>query len=378
MPRPPRRAGVAGGRVAQSSLEHQSGEDVINLRSIYRLPEYHIALPDGEVTINLGQTSVSLIPVPERPSVAATAQSSFGGSGVIEMLRALRSGFLPDGTDMSHPDWSGIGPPPEAAPDNLRSISTMGYPYPALPEALRSFGVLRRRQHREAVLRALGVIRWRRFRQGGYRPVIGLGRHEWSDDGASWYPISLGLAPWVETRSVDAVSAGDAARLQELLDSGAMEPQAHDLFREAWEQRRDFPRSALVLAAASLEVGVKRQVAHFVPAAQWLADNVPSPPVLRILTEYLPSLGADRWIDIPEPVRETIRNLGDARNRLAHRGAGAPRPDALEKMLVAVRNVLYALDYQRGHDWAQAFVIWDGATPTTGLPLFNVQSPTLE
>jgi hypothetical protein len=68
-----------------------------------------------------------------------------------------------------------------------------------------------------------------------------------------------------------------ALHLRQLLDANQLEPVPHALLREAWSQRHSNPNSSLLIGMAALEVGVKDYIAACMPAAAWLAENVPSP-----------------------------------------------------------------------------------------------------
>lgn len=133
-----------------------------------------------------------------------------------------------------------------------------------------------------------------------------------------------------------------------------------------------------MVATAALEIAVKQQITHFVADARWLVEQTASPAVERILTDYLPTFDRKRWLDIPVDVMGTIKKLVFARNALVHRGAEPPELSSLEKMLVAVRNLLYALDYQRGHDWAQEWVDWESEAVISGPPIFLGEIPQVE
>jgi hypothetical protein len=138
--------------------------------------------------------------------------------------------------------------------------------------------------------------------------------------------------------------------------SGESGPVHHDLFYEAWAQRFDNPLSALVVGVAAAEVGVKNCIAALVPEAAWLAFNVPSPPLLQVLKEYLPSLPV-RHINNevkmpPAAVLDTLAKGISRRNALAHTGKPSPPPEFTEKVLEAIRDLLWLMDYYSGAAWA--------------------------
>ena len=75
-----------------------------------------------------------------------------------------------------------------------------------------------------------------------------------------------------------------------LVEEGKVEPVARQLFREAWALKdfESFKRTRHSMAAA--ELGVKDWIAALVPNAQWLAKEIPSPPLFKILRDYVPTL----------------------------------------------------------------------------------------
>ena len=133
------------------------------------------------------------------------------------------------------------------------------------------------------------------------------------------------------------------------------------LFREAWKLRDSSPRSALVIGVASLEAGFKKFVAELVPEAEWLLEEVPAPPLVEMLTNYLPKLPARCTFggEVQRPPQKLLEAIGKAarkRNRVVHRGSSAVEREVLKEWLLAIRDVLWLLDYYRGFQWALEYV----------------------
>lgn len=104
----------------------------------------------------------------------------------------------------------------------------------------------------------------------------------------------------------------------------------------------------------ALEVGIKHYISACVPAATWLAQEAPSPPVEKILREYVPMLvppGRAEPVEIGAEILEELKKAVPIRNGLAHKGADVPR-QRLMKTLRAVRNTLWAFDEALGQGWA--------------------------
>jgi hypothetical protein len=94
-----------------------------------------------------------------------------------------------------------------------------------------------------------------------------------------------------------------------------------------------------------------------VPGAEWLANNVPSPPLHKMLSEYLPQMPVKlkvqgRVLRPPTRVLTTLKKGVYARNTTIHIGSEPPQPDQLKELLLSVRDLLYLLDYYCGNHWA--------------------------
>jgi hypothetical protein len=174
------------------------------------------------------------------------------------------------------------------------------------------------------------------------------------------------------------------ADLLRLHEDDVEEPFAYELIREAWAQREANPRSALITSITALEIAVKQFIARRVPGADWLVENVPTPDVIKLLREYLPTLdpppgarpGAGRFEELPEELRRLLLKRRNQRNDIIHKPAAyesAERPDLVqitperaESAVLAVREVLYRLDLADGYAWAVAHV-GSGTRPAPGV-----------
>jgi hypothetical protein len=162
----------------------------------------------------------------------------------------------------------------------------------------------------------------------------------------------------VEILPQDRFSPEEIADLEAMATSGTREPVAHALLREAQraEAQREYA-SALVMAIAALEIGVKQLIGALVPAAEWLTLHAPSPPVFEILRDYLPTVPAHESIGgnvtaLPAGILEDVRNGISRRNETVHKGQGELRQDFISKVLGAVSDVILVCDYYTGHKWA--------------------------
>jgi hypothetical protein len=231
-------------------------------------------------------------------------------------------------------------------------------PLHLMPESFQQFAAALSAEISNAASVALGAIRWRSRALGSQR-ILSAKPIEWSLDDDEWMmlPTSTGVTI-VDVPRIE-VSAEAAQELQALLDKRVSEPLAHALFREGWSQRRENPSSALLIGLAALEIGIKEYIAACVPDAAWLAENAPTPPVVNMLTAYLPTLppvaGGHAFPSLDDELIKVLKVGVTLRNALAHRGEQI-LSDRLDKTLRAVRNVLWTLDAARGYEWAAEYV----------------------
>jgi len=82
--------------------------------------------------------------------------------------------------------------------------------------------------------------------------------------------------------------------VEKMFSTGAEQPLYHDLFREAWQSKENNPRSSLVMAMAAAETALKTTAVDLYKNAgtTWLFENLPSPPIDRMLRDYIQLLPA--------------------------------------------------------------------------------------
>jgi hypothetical protein len=207
--------------------------------------------------------------------------------------------------------------------------------------------------------RVVELVRWRWRSDSPHSPYVHVAA-EFSADGERWLALPARLHMHA-TLGFGLVLNETAQRsVQKLIEAAASEPLAHQLLREAKDVAGGNPRSALVVAVAAVESGFKHLVADLVPDAGWLAENVPSPPVVKMLKEFLPLLPVrlqlnDTVLAPPKYVRTLLTEAVEDRNRVMHTGRGQTGPDVhdqLHETLTAIQDTLYLFDYYAGHAWA--------------------------
>lgn len=136
------------------------------------------------------------------------------------------------------------------------------------------------------------------------------------------------------------------------------EPLGHQLLREARAIVEHNHRSALLICYSALEVGIKQHISNCAPAAGWLAMYSPTPPLFKMLRDYLPVFHAGKhafknWAKIT-PELKLITQFTEDRNKLAHRGETIS--GSLDDYLRITEDLLFAFDVFEGRNWAQTRV----------------------
>ena len=229
------------------------------------------------------------------------------------------------------------------------------------PEHFRAFIGQVNKELSEASRLVINVMRWRVNRLGPHQAISTRGM-SWSRDKQFWYPAPSSLTVRISDIS-STVHLSDVAKndIRKLISNKTQEPVYHELFRESWGQKDVNPRSSLVIGMSSLEVAIKATIGNLVPNASWLAENISSPPVCKLLNEYLPQLPTVNSINskvLPPPKRlmDLLKEGVFIRNQIAHIGGKAPNYDTLVQILDAIQDIIWLLDYYCGHNWAYDFI----------------------
>jgi hypothetical protein len=157
---------------------------------------------------------------------------------------------------------------------------------------------------------AIDLVRWRFGIRGSHEPLEDS-LFQWSLDGKQWKVVPFASSRWwsrIEFQRSAKFAEPIQQELQAFIANGQHESLGHSLLREAWEQREQSPRSALVIGMAAAEVGFKQFANEVAPTLGWLIEKRPLPLLLR---NYLPELLKDRE-DLPcrsLPEREVIEPI---------------------------------------------------------------------
>ena len=237
-----------------------------------------------------------------------------------------------------------------------------GFLFDAYPAEMQSFLLAETTSMMRSLQSAFGIVRWRYFDDIGDGAEFGSRVVMWSTDGVGWHGLrlSMSLKGSLEPQLRLQESVGEA--LEALVYQGAQEP----LGREIWHVATTAdPRTAVILAVTAVEVELKRLIGDCVPSSDWLVTNLPTPPIVKIIEEYLPTIIAMS----PEtaPPRWLTQNLKTAvrrRNTFTHGGAESKDrwsspgllPEEVAKHLAATSDLLWLFDLYRGHAWVMDYL----------------------
>lgn len=209
----------------------------------------------------------------------------------------------------------------------------------------------------DAIQRTVRLARWKTNAIGG-PSTIRMGTQNyfvWSVDGSHWKLVADSIFATIDftlTQLDRYWSSADAEFLQAELVKGTDEPLGHELLREADVNRRNNPRSSLILGVAAAEVGFKQFASKTLPG--W---KFPSPPLFQMLQKF-PWMQLKLRINgkipvVPDSIIEELKTGATLRNKIVHSGVAMPSPERLDSFLDAVKNLLYFLDvlHGSGQNW---------------------------
>jgi hypothetical protein len=204
---------------------------------------------------------------------------------------------------------------------------------------------------RASSLRLVRLLRWR---AGLDFQALTVYRDYLSLDGNSWLSLSTARsATLVLTQIVPAMSEEITKEIIDQYETIGDEPLAHQLFNDAWNLRYTNPRASLVVAVAAAEVGLKKVIGLIVPDAQWLLEEIPAPPIGKMLRKYIPTLKVKSHITgkeiiPPSKLIEKLEDAAKARNKIVHVGEKAPENKERIEMLEAIHDFLWICDMYGG------------------------------
>ena len=210
-----------------------------------------------------------------------------------------------------------------------------------------------------AVVRAVKLWRWRIGYRSDQHPIRFWKSFEWSVNGNDWNPAPMGIQLHLSAGIPIPKKITDELieSILRLSQGDTEEPFAHELFQEAWSQRLDNPRSAVVMGIAAAETGLKHLISTLAPGSAWLVENTQSPPLVHMLQDYLPTLPTRLKIKgkvLPPPkwLIDTMKKGVGLRNQIVHGHPIQLASDTVHDVLQAVHDLLYLFDLYGGYEWA--------------------------
>lgn len=232
---------------------------------------------------------------------------------------------------------------------------------------VKAFLANARRDLRTSVRRLRGLLSWYfnvPVLSEPLRTQDPRGSIEWSLDGDEWIRDVGGEAsPYIAEGEVglfgvELVGAQDL--VEQLLHRYEREPLAYELLSEAVRLRNESPRSALVVAITAAEVAVRTFVAaRGREDAAWLLSRPQAPPLDDLLKNYLPFVTETKTRKgavIPTELRKLVKRGIEWRNKVVHYGEPGPDDEELARLLSAVNDLLFILNWLGGVGWAIQYV----------------------
>ena len=287
---------------------------------------------------------------------------------ISEALRSIERGLLPlDATNQAKLPYTSLFEPHTIIDKKGRIAPNWAVPIEYLPQFLQDFLRITSNDLADAARRFITTLRWRQRASTGFRPFASLGSF-WTLDQNSWHVMPDGAYALMTVPTAIAVGPDMDEAISELLQKNEYEPLAHELAREALALHETSPRTALITAVVALETGVKQYIKYAAPDTSWLIENLASPPVERLITDYIPKLNAVARrpeLTLTSKELDLLKKRISQRNQIAHGAALSADARAVKEFIRFVINVLYKLDFCRGLAWAQELGERDIASPGT-------------
>jgi hypothetical protein len=316
-----------------------------------------------------GEVTITLLPLEPMPD------GTDSGMGVTVLTKRAISGrpgqALQALVEQRLPQGSRVEPSHMAYPEVEREYFESGTPpLDVLPQHLEELFAEVYAEHSTAARRTLRLLRWRHGLDVPTQPFA-LMAAEWSLDQENWRMMPLRGQGRVRASlvSLGVRAAERTSEAQRLLDAGLEMPIGHELLMEAEEFAFTSVRSSLVLSLAALEVGFKSLVSKLVPDAAWLVAEVPSPPLEKMLRDYLPLLPNVLEVNVGAANALTTTALAEVRkavklrNDLVHTGIAKIDGRWLDSWLQLCGDLLYLFDFYQGHRWALGEIGEPGRLP---------------
>ena len=115
------------------------------------------------------------------------------------------------------------------------------------------------------------------------------------------------------------------------------------------------------MGMAAVEASFKQHIASVAPVTKWMVENISLPSVIKMIKMYLPLLPSKNTINgqvVPPPsdiMKELNRGM-KKRNKIVHIGEVKMSSKELKEILLAIKDLIWILDYYQGYEWALKYV----------------------
>jgi hypothetical protein len=246
------------------------------------------------------------------------------------------------------------------------SLKRVVLPLKLMPTYFQDFQYAIIKQLDDLAKHGYRLLRWRLGMQSSSDHYYGR-LLEYSRNAGVWKvaPHNLGVslkfgAP--RTMITDEVRQEVISDLSRIIEKGKKEPIGYSVLYEASKQVEGNPRSALVMGMAALETALKECISALFPENEWFLMNLQSPPIDRILREYLTAspkhrlLFNGRPLVWPTSIMETVKRNIKIRNNIVHGHDQEVRRDELDELLLTVHDLMRMFDCIRGEEWASKYI----------------------
>lgn len=227
------------------------------------------------------------------------------------------------------------------------------------PQPFKDFLRNVRTELHDVIKRTVDIYMWRCGIPTGHNPLFNGGM-SFSLDAKKWHMVPPGVQVHFNAFSIPSPPEKISLILKKLIKTTHNQPLGHQMMREARFIRNSNPRISIVVAISALEVAVKECISKLNPESNWLVENLPSPEVRKLINEYIPKLlnktHRKDMLPLSEELDNTIRKGVSTRNKIVHLGQQAPSRESTDKILSAIQDVIWLLDYCCGHDWALEYI----------------------
>lgn len=212
--------------------------------------------------------------------------------------------------------------------------------------------------------RFINILRWRQNIDIDGRPDWSL---FWKTGDGQTYPLAplrggplVGVASrfriGIRTNEEDCIALKDLCSKEE-----QNEPLGYLLLREAYSLAAESTRGSILTLTSALETAVKIHISKVAPDTAWLLASIQSPPIFKIMRDYIPAIhrsrghGIEFWEKL-QPQIKKVDKLVEVRNKIAHTGKIPDGAAPVKDYLTLVSDFLRIIDVLDGHEWAKAYV----------------------